>query len=154
MNWLDFGRDPPNVKGQRSMNLVYICYFPPVNTKSQIPWVDFHQTWYRGAPLGVDELIRFWARSTQCQRSRVNELGLICYFYLVNAKSQEPLGGFSSNDMAINYLYLEWDCIAGGGGGSPRPPPPPQLNFVFLRDNSSITWWNSIRLGWKKQLTD
>ena len=38
---------------------------------------------------------------------KVNELGLICYFYLVNAKSQEPLGGFSSNDMAINYLYLE-----------------------------------------------
>ena len=53
--------------------------------------MDFHQTWHRGAPLGVDELIRFWARSAKCQRSRVNELGLICYFYLVNAKSQEPL---------------------------------------------------------------
>ena len=25
------------------------------------PWMDFHQTWYRGAPPGVDELIRFWA---------------------------------------------------------------------------------------------
>ena len=119
--------------------------------------MEFHQTWYRGAPPGVDELIRFWARSAQCQRSRVNELGLIFYFYLVNAKSQEPLGGFSSNDMAINYLYLEWDCIAGGGGGgAPAPPPPPQFNFVFLRDNSSIHLYiiNSIRLGWKKQLTD
>ena len=34
------------------------------------PWVDFHQTWYRGAPPGVDELIRFWARSAQLQRSK------------------------------------------------------------------------------------
>ena len=33
------------------------------------PWVDFHQTWYIGAPPGVDELIRFWARSAQRQRS-------------------------------------------------------------------------------------
>ena len=74
MNWLDFGRDPPNVK--RAMNLVSICYF-----------------------------------------------------YLVNAKSQEPLGGFSSNDMAINYLYLEWDCIAGG---EPPPPPPPPGQFCFF----------------------
>ena len=39
-----------------------------VNTKSQEPWVDF-QTWYMGAPPGVDELIRFWARSAQRQRS-------------------------------------------------------------------------------------
>ena len=27
------------------------------------PWVNFHQTWYRGAPPGVNELIRFGARS-------------------------------------------------------------------------------------------
>ena len=27
MNWLDFGRDPPTVKGQRSMNLVSIIVF-------------------------------------------------------------------------------------------------------------------------------
>ena len=46
----------------------------------KIPWVDFHQTWYRGAPLGVDELIRFWARSVQGQRSKVNELGLNMLF--------------------------------------------------------------------------
>ena len=59
--------------------------------------MDFHQTWYRGTPLGVDELIRFWARSAQRQRSKVNEIRLNMHFYLVNAKSQEPLGGFSSN---------------------------------------------------------
>ena len=40
------------------------------------PQVDFHQTWYMGAPPGVDELIRFWARSAQRQRSKVDELGL------------------------------------------------------------------------------
>ena len=42
-------------------------------------WVDFHQTWYRGAPPGVDELIRFWASSAQRQYAkgappRVDEL--------------------------------------------------------------------------------
>ena len=46
-------------------------------------------------PPGVDELIRFWPRSAQCQRSM--NLVSICYFYLVNAKFQEPQGGFSSN---------------------------------------------------------
>ena len=40
------------------------------------PWVDFHQTWYRGAPPGVDELIRVWARSALGQRSKVNEISL------------------------------------------------------------------------------
>ena len=38
-------------------------------------WVDFHQT----APPGVDELIRFWARSAQRQRS-TDELGLNMLF--------------------------------------------------------------------------
>ena len=72
--------------------------FPSLTRNLKNLWVDFHQTWYRGAPPGLDELIRFWARSAQRQRSKVNELGLnICYFYLVNAKSQEPLGGFSTN---------------------------------------------------------
>ena len=42
--------------------------------------MDFHQTWYRGASPGVDELIRFWARSAQRQRSKVNELGLNMLF--------------------------------------------------------------------------
>ena len=27
------------------------------------------------------------------------------------------LGGKVKYDVAINYLYLEWDYIAGGGGG-------------------------------------
>ena len=65
----------------------------PRNLKN--PWVDFYQTWYRGAPWQVDELIRFWARSAQGQRSM--NLVKKCYFYLVTAKSQESLGGFSSN---------------------------------------------------------
>ena len=37
------------------------------NLKS--PLVDFYHTWPRGAPWRVDELIRFWARSAQGQRS-------------------------------------------------------------------------------------
>ena len=32
--------------------------------------MEFHQTWYRGPPPGVDELIRFWARSAQRQGQR------------------------------------------------------------------------------------
>ena len=44
------------------------------------PWVDFPQTWYRGTPPGVDELIRFWARSVQRQGSKVNEIGLNMLF--------------------------------------------------------------------------
>ena len=59
-------------------------------------WVDFHQTWYRGAPQGVDELIRFWAWSAQRQRS-MNLVSICCFYLVLNAKSQEPLGGFSSN---------------------------------------------------------
>ena len=54
-----------SVQRQRSKVNELGIYFPPVNI-SKNP----HQTWYRGAPLGVDELIRFWARSAQCQGSQ------------------------------------------------------------------------------------
>ena len=74
-NWLDFGRDPPNVKGPKvnefGLNMLVL---PRLRENLKNPWVDFHQTWYRGAPPGVDELIRFWARSAQRQGSKVNEL--------------------------------------------------------------------------------
>ena len=53
-----------------------MLFFPSLTRNLKNPWVDFHQTWYRGAPPGVDELIRFWARSAQRQRSKVNEHGL------------------------------------------------------------------------------
>ena len=59
--------------------------------------MEFHQTWYRGAPPGVDELIRFWARSAQRQRSKVNELGLNMLFSPVYAITQVLLDGISSN---------------------------------------------------------
>ena len=95
--WVDelirVGRDPPKVKGQWTWSKYVIFTSLTQNLKNL--WVDFHQTWYRGAPPGVDELIRFWARSAQRQRSM--NLVSICYFYLVNTKSQEPPGGFSSN---------------------------------------------------------
>ena len=90
-----------------------MLFFPPLTRNLKKPWVDFHQTWYRGAPLGVDELM-ILGEIHPMSKVKVNELGLICYFYLVNAKSQDPLGGFSSNDMA-----------------NPAPPPPPQFNFFF-----------------------
>ena len=51
-----------------------------VNTISKNPLVDFYHTWPRDAPWGVDELIRFWARSAQGQRSKVNKLGLNMLF--------------------------------------------------------------------------
>ena len=67
-----------------------MLFLPRLREISRTPWVDFHQTWYRGAPLGVDELIRFWARSVQRQGSKVNEIGLNMLFSLVYAKSQNP----------------------------------------------------------------
>ena len=77
---------------------INMLFFTSFTRNLKNPLVDFYQTRYRGAPLRVDELIRFWARSAQHQGSKVNEFGInICYFYLVYAKSQEPLGGFSSN---------------------------------------------------------
>ena len=43
--------------------------------------MESHQTCYRGAPpTGLDELIRFWARSAQRQGSKVNEFGLNMLF--------------------------------------------------------------------------
>ena len=59
------------------------------------------------------------------------------------------LGRKVKYDVAINWLDFEWDCIAGRGGGWEPPPPPPPSDFVYLRDNSSITSWNFIRLGGK-----
>ena len=59
--------------------------------------MEFHQTWYRGPPPGVDELIRFWARSAQRQGSKVNELGINMLFYPVYAITQVLLDGISSN---------------------------------------------------------
>ena len=51
----------------------------PRNLKN--PLVDFfYHNWPRGAPWAVDELIRFWARSAQGRRSKVNELGLNMLF--------------------------------------------------------------------------
>ena len=77
------------------LNMLFSPRFKTRNLKK--PWVDFHQTWYRGAPLGVDELIRFWARSAQCQGSKVNELGLNMLFFPVYAITQVLLDGISSN---------------------------------------------------------
>ena len=53
MNWLDFGRDLPKVKGQWTWSKYAIFTSLPQNLKN--PWVDFHQTWHKGTPWGVDE---------------------------------------------------------------------------------------------------
>ena len=55
---------------------------------TQVLLNGFYQTWYRGPPPGVDELIRFWARSAQRQGSKVNELGLNMLFFPVYAITQ------------------------------------------------------------------
>ena len=59
-------------------------------------------------------------------------------------------------DVKINWLDFESDCVAGGGGGAngglPPPPPPLRLDLFHLRNNSSITWWNFIKLGQKVKL--
>ena len=87
--------------------------FPRLRNKLKYYLMEFHQTWYRGAPPGVDELIRFWARSAQRQGSKVNELGLNMLFFPVNTKSQKTLGGFSSNlvqgaPLGVDELIRFW----------------------------------------------
>ena len=71
-------RPTSRVKGQWIWSKYAIFTSFTRNLKN--PWVDFHQTWYRGAPPGVDELIRFWARSVQRQGKKVNEIGLNMLF--------------------------------------------------------------------------
>ena len=51
----------------------------------------------QGSRPGVDELIRFWARSAQRQGSKVNELVLNMLFFPVYAITQVLLDGISSN---------------------------------------------------------
>ena len=51
------------------MNLFQYAIFTSLTRNLENLWVDFHQTWYMDAPPGVDELIRFWARFAQGQRS-------------------------------------------------------------------------------------
>ena len=70
------------------------------------PWWIFSQTWHRGVPWGVNELIRTWMRYAQRQRSKVNELGLNMLLLVLPRKhdiSQEPLGGF--------FIKLAQGCI-------------------------------------------
>ena len=78
MRFLGEIRPRSKVKGQWTWSKYAIFKSLPRNLKN--PWVDFHQTWHRGAQWRVDELIRFWARSAQGQRSKVNELGLHMLF--------------------------------------------------------------------------
>ena len=72
--------------GRRRHYVFGLSVHPSVRTRISLtrnlknPWVDFYHTWPRGAPWRVDELIRFWARSAQRQRSEVNELGLNMLF--------------------------------------------------------------------------
>ena len=71
-------RQRSKVKGQ--CNWSQYAIFTSLTQNLKNPWVDFHQTWYRGATPGVDELIRYWARSAQRQRSKVSEIGLNMLF--------------------------------------------------------------------------
>ena len=90
MNWLDFGRDPPKVKCQWTWSKYAIFTSLPRNLKN--PLVDFHHTWPRGAPWRVDELIRFWARSAQGQRSM--NLVKKCYFTSLPRYLKNPWADF------------------------------------------------------------
>ena len=71
-----------------------------VNTKSQEPLGGFSSYLAQGCTMTstVDELIRFWARSAQGQRSKVNELGLnMPILPSLTQNLKNPWGGFSSN---------------------------------------------------------
>ena len=82
--------------------------------------MDFHQTWYRGAPLGVDELIRFWARSAQRQRSKVNEIGLnMLFFTSLTRNLKNPLVDFHQTwymdaPPGVDELIRFWARFAKG----------------------------------------
>ena len=82
------------------------------------PWVDFHQTWYVGAPSGEDELIRFWGRSAQHQRS-MNMLQnmLIWLFYtFVNWFSSLP-----SLSLGLEKWWLFFFCLSAFFAGKWGP---------------------------------
>ena len=114
-SWIDklirfWARSRPTskVKGQWTWSKYAIFTSLTQNLKNLL--MDFHQTWYRGAPPGVDELIRFWARSAQRQRSM--NLVSICYFYLVLKRkiSRTPgwifikLGTWMHHQEKMNWL--------------------------------------------------
>ena len=67
--WARFAQGQRSKVNELGLNMLFLHRYLTQNLKN--PWVEFHQTWYRGAPPGVDELIRFWARSAQGQRSKV-----------------------------------------------------------------------------------
>ena len=65
--------------------------------------MDFHQTWYRGAPPGVDELIRIWARSAQGQRSKVGLMDCNCEGYRKDRVMSEAYPSTARSQ--INLVY-------------------------------------------------
>ena len=95
------------------LGLIRYAIFTSLTRNLKNLWVDFYQTWYRGAPPGVDELIRFWASSTQRQYARgapprVDELNL-------KKNSQKP---------AAQNIYppkMSQQMLMGGGGGGYHP---------------------------------
>ena len=101
-------------QGSKVNELGLNMLFYPVYAIFKYYLMEFHQTWYRGAPLGVDEQIRFWARSAQRQGSKVNELGLNMLFFPVYAITQVLLDGISSNLVQGCTTRSRWtDSILG-----------------------------------------
>ena len=66
--WARFAQGQRSKVDELGLNMLF---FTSLTQNLKNPWVNFHQTWYRDAPPGVDELIRFCARSAQGQRSKV-----------------------------------------------------------------------------------
>ena len=103
MNWLGFGWDSPKVKGQWTWSKY--ANFTSLTQNLKNPWVDFLQTWYRGAPPGVDELIRIWARSAQGQRSKVGLMDCNCEGYRKDRVMSEAYP--STARSRINLVFHE-----------------------------------------------
>ena len=115
--------------------------FLPRNTKSRTP--GWNQTWYRGATPGVDELIRFWARSAQRQRSKVNEIGLNMTSLTRNLKN--PWVDFhkiQGATLGVDELIRFWARSAQRQRS--------KVNEIYATCKHKISrtrWWIFIKLG-------
>ena len=108
-----------------------------------INWLDFEWDCVAGGLMGGASPL------LQLDLFRLRDNSSVTWWNFINLGQKVKL------DVTINWLDFEWDCVAGGGGGlmgATPPPPPPPAGVFCLRNNSSITSWNFIKLGQKVKL--
>ena len=154
--------DPPRVKGQRSMNSIKNDIFVYAITQEFLVgfWSNFVQ-WY---PWCANELIRFWARSTQGQRSKVNELYIIMLFSLrLRDNSRSPsqilfkLSPVVPHDVPTNWLDFGPDPLRVKGQRSMNSIKKCYFHIIYaITQEVLYGFWSNLaqRYSTKFQWTD